>query len=99
MKDTDNISGYQFHNDKPLHSHSYLMPVIAEELKLHSANFPEKEKSVFDLGCGNGVTAQFLAEKGYGVTGVDPSVEGISRGSWRSGRRQGGLFQSGELAC
>ena len=75
------------------------MPVIAEELKLHSENFPEKEKSVFDLGCGNGVTAQFLAEKGYGVTGVDPSVEGISRGSWRSGRRQGGLFQSGELAC
>jgi 2-polyprenyl-6-hydroxyphenyl methylase/3-demethylubiquinone-9 3-methyltransferase len=35
---------------------------------------------VFDLGCGNGALAAALHERGYEVTGVDPSEEGIRQG-------------------
>lgn len=32
----------------------------------------------FDLGCGNGSVAAVLGEAGWDVTGVDPSLDGIS---------------------
>jgi len=32
---------------------------------------------MFELGCGNGSVAKELAGRGWDVTGVDPSVEGI----------------------
>ena len=34
---------------------------------------------MFDLGCGNGIIAHYLTGLGWDVTGVDPSVEGISQ--------------------
>ena len=34
---------------------------------------------LFELGCGNGVTARKLAEMGYDVVGVDPSASGIAQ--------------------
>jgi SAM-dependent methyltransferase len=36
------------------------------------------EKRVFDLGCGNGITAGMLSKRGYDVTGVDPSAQGLA---------------------
>jgi 2-polyprenyl-3-methyl-5-hydroxy-6-metoxy-1,4-benzoquinol methylase len=36
-------------------------------------------KRVFELGCGNGSVAQALAQRGWDVSGVDPSSEGIAR--------------------
>jgi 2-polyprenyl-3-methyl-5-hydroxy-6-metoxy-1,4-benzoquinol methylase len=32
---------------------------------------------IFELGCGNGVTAKMLSDLGYGVTAVDPSSSGV----------------------
>lgn len=34
---------------------------------------------LFDLGCGNGAVACLLADKGFNVTGVDPSIQGIQQ--------------------
>ncbi len=34
-------------------------------------------KRLFELGCGNGATANMLSEMGFDVVGVDPSVSGI----------------------
>ena len=34
---------------------------------------------LFDLGCGNGTVAAALAEYGWQITGVDPSIEGIAQ--------------------
>lgn len=35
-------------------------------------------KKAFDLGCGNGSVANWLASKGYEIVGVDPSETGIA---------------------
>jgi 2-polyprenyl-3-methyl-5-hydroxy-6-metoxy-1,4-benzoquinol methylase len=35
-------------------------------------------RRLFDLGCGNGSVAAYFAERGYDVTGVDPSAEGVA---------------------
>ncbi|WP_029007321.1 class I SAM-dependent methyltransferase [Azospirillum halopraeferens] len=35
-------------------------------------------RRVFDLGCGNGSFANLLADRGYDVTGVDPSEHGLA---------------------
>ena len=40
-------------------------------------NLPAVERRLFELGCGNGSVANELAGRGWDVTGVDPSVEGI----------------------
>ena len=39
----------------------------------------ETTARVFDLGCGNGAFAAELADRGYDVTGVDPSRDGIAQ--------------------
>jgi 2-polyprenyl-6-hydroxyphenyl methylase/3-demethylubiquinone-9 3-methyltransferase len=36
-------------------------------------------KRIFELGCGNGSVARELTLRGWDVTGVDPSVEGIAQ--------------------
>jgi 2-polyprenyl-6-hydroxyphenyl methylase/3-demethylubiquinone-9 3-methyltransferase len=40
---------------------------------------PDGERRLFELGCGNGSLANALAERGWEVTGVDPSIEGIAQ--------------------
>jgi 2-polyprenyl-3-methyl-5-hydroxy-6-metoxy-1,4-benzoquinol methylase len=56
-------------------SHGYLLPVVIAVLQSHSG---ETERSVFDLGCGNGSVANVIASLGYSVFGVDPSADGIA---------------------
>lgn len=58
-------------------AHSYLLPTVLAELE--TLDFAEDSPRVFDLGCGNGSTAMLLGKKGYDVTGVDPSEEGIKQ--------------------
>ena len=36
-------------------------------------------RRLFELGCGNGSVARLLTARGWDVTGVDPSVEGIAQ--------------------
>ena len=75
-RDVQGLSGYYYDSADHSCAHSYLLPVVysvLDELQL-----PESDRRVFDLGCGNGVVAHALTEKGFDVIGVDPSAEGIS---------------------
>lgn len=65
-------SAYHYRSDGELgHHYSYLLsPVMKVVAK-------ERPSKIFELGCGNGSLASFLASKGHSVIGVDPSSIGI----------------------
>lgn len=67
--------GYAYHWDGLGPEHEYLLPLIQREI----AALPLARKRVFDLGCGNGAVANWFAERGFEVQGVDPSESGIER--------------------
>lgn len=64
---------YEYRSATPSHTKSYLWPVVQEVIEAH----PFSDRRAFDLGCGNGATADFLSGLGFAVTGVDPSRSGI----------------------
>lgn len=66
---------YGYSDDQAAHTHAYLMPTVVDVLSRHLK--PENRR-IFDLGCGNGAGARYLADLGYEVTGVDPSSKGIT---------------------
>jgi 2-polyprenyl-3-methyl-5-hydroxy-6-metoxy-1,4-benzoquinol methylase len=76
MEDNETISGYGYTDAKLNESHGYLLPAVLNLLDEHSR---QKPKRVFEIGCGNGSVAQQLWQRGYDVTGVDPSIEGINQ--------------------
>lgn len=55
-------------------AHDYLLPAVAKVLARHEW----VPRRAFDLGCGNGSVANWLAEQGFEVAGVDPSESGIA---------------------
>ena len=57
-------------------SHSYLLPAILSIL--HNTSSSGLERSLFDLGCGNGSAANEVHKLGFRIAGVDPSTEGIA---------------------
>lgn len=69
------VSGttYHYRHGEPSHTKSYLWPIVRDVIEAH----PFSARRAFDLGCGNGATASFLAGFGFDVTGVDPSTSGI----------------------
>lgn len=64
---------YNYYHPNPSFSHTYLWPVVKKVLS--SDVFSERR--AFEIGCGQGATANMLAEFGFSVTGVDPSETGI----------------------
>src|SRR5690242_2090209 len=66
------MSQYAYHDAEPTYSNGYLWPELRRIV-----GTPGR---AFDLGCGNGATANMLTEAGFSVIGVDPSEEGISHG-------------------
>jgi len=75
MKIAEDITGYSYADAYLNHSHGYLLPGVTrilEGLHLSPAN-----RRLFELGCGNGSVANHLTQKGWDVTGVDPSRQGI----------------------
>ncbi|NOZ10642.1 MAG: class I SAM-dependent methyltransferase [Gammaproteobacteria bacterium] len=72
----DNGIGYQYRDTNPTWSNSYLWPVVKEIVNKRSM----EDKRVFELGCGNGATADMLQSLGFDVVGVDPSETGIELG-------------------
>ena len=74
MSNAADISGYSYSSAEGAHTRAYLWEPVLNELKTMSWGGARR---VFDLGCGNGATAAFLEKKGFDVTGVDPSTEGI----------------------
>lgn len=61
---------YNWQNEQFTCAHSYLLPEIAKLLS--------GKETILDLGCGNGVLANYLIEKGYNVYGTDASQTGIT---------------------
>ena len=76
MNDID-ISGYQYSQSGFGHAHDYLLPTIFDLLK--GLNLPTLERRIFELGCGNGSVAKELSRRGWDMTGVDPSKQGIQK--------------------
>jgi 2-polyprenyl-6-hydroxyphenyl methylase/3-demethylubiquinone-9 3-methyltransferase len=66
-----------YSNADATHTDAYLLPVLTSVLD--GLRLGDR-KQVFELGCGNGATAEHLASLGYEVTGVDPSPSGIAIG-------------------
>jgi 2-polyprenyl-3-methyl-5-hydroxy-6-metoxy-1,4-benzoquinol methylase len=79
MKTLSDIDGYKYAHDACTPAHAYLLPALNEELDAFFAQRPGAPRRVFDLGCGNGSVAARLAARGYAVSGVDPSREGIEQ--------------------
>src|SRR5437870_143318 len=63
---------YPYASSIRAHTHAYLMPHVIKALR----SMPPPAR-LFELGCGNGYVAHDLANMGYQVTAVDPSIEGI----------------------
>lgn len=72
-----NITGYRYSDAKLNHSHRYLLPSIMTILE--SMQLSREQRHLFEIGCGNGSVANYLTEKGWEVTGVDPSIDGIAQ--------------------
>lgn len=73
----NNITGYRYSGGQLNHSHTYLLPSVMNLLE--GLNLQKDQRRVFELGCGNGSVANYLAENGWEVVGVDPSIEGIDQ--------------------
>lgn len=64
---------YRYQSAQPTWANRYLWPHLVNVLEHESAAGAQ----LFELGCGSGATAAMLSERGYSVTGVDPSSSGI----------------------
>lgn len=71
------ISGYRYDGPSLGHQHAYLLPTVLS--LLDGLALPDGERRLFELGCGNGSVAHELSQRGWEVTGVDPSAEGIAQ--------------------
>ncbi len=65
---------YAYRDARPNPSHLYLWPVLHDVIGGHDF----RERRAIDVGCGNGVTSQMLAERGFDVLGIDSSESGIA---------------------
>ena len=86
VSETD-ITGYRYEDAGHNASHNYLLPALFRILD----SLSPREKRLFELGCGNGSVAQAMTERGWKVTGVDPSREGIEQA--RKARPHLNLYQ------
>lgn len=77
MKNNE-INGYRWNSAAHTCAHDYLLPTLLNEMARLQVGASAGGR-VFDLGCGNGSVANVLAQKGWSVTGVDPSIEGIAK--------------------
>lgn len=76
------ITGYRYDTAAPSHAHGYLLPCVLrqlDELVAYIGGGDGGKRRLFELGCGNGSVARVLAGRGWDVTGVDPSAEGIAQ--------------------
>lgn len=62
---------YNWSDESFTDAHKYLLPSIEKLL-------PQDGSPILDLGCGNGVIANYLTAKGFNIYGTDASETGIS---------------------
>ena len=86
---------YRFKSDKPLGTIRYVGPVVD---RLVDELLPDGAR-IIDIGCGNGGSTGRLLDRGYRITGVDPSEQGIGMarenyplGDWRQTLAHPGLL-------
>jgi 2-polyprenyl-6-hydroxyphenyl methylase/3-demethylubiquinone-9 3-methyltransferase len=77
MKKRTQISGYRYSHAGLSTSHDVLLPAVLRNLE--ALPLEDCGRRLFELGCGNGSVANALTHRGWDVTGVDPSVEGIAQ--------------------
>jgi 2-polyprenyl-6-hydroxyphenyl methylase/3-demethylubiquinone-9 3-methyltransferase len=75
--DLSSGAGYRYADAESGHHHGYLLPTVFKTLD--GLDLPADQRRLFELGCGNGSVAQVLTQRGWDVTGVDPSEEGIAQ--------------------
>lgn len=63
---------YQWLDGEHCDSHDYLLPALFEEVGLLGGS-----GRALDLGCGNGSIARAMKARGWEVSGVDPSADGV----------------------
>lgn len=63
---------YGYSNNQATHAHTYITAPILGLVDV------EKNKSILDLGCGNGALVNLLIEKGFNAYGTDASETGIA---------------------
>ena len=68
------VDEFKFASADAEHTAQYLLPAV---LRILAGEGESAKTSIFDLGCGNGATAEILQRHGYEVVGVDPSTSGI----------------------
>jgi 2-polyprenyl-6-hydroxyphenyl methylase/3-demethylubiquinone-9 3-methyltransferase len=78
LKSLDGIAGYRYSDAQLGHAHAYLLPTVMGVVARQFSTCEPERRRLFDLGCGNGSVAAFFAAKGFKVTGVDPSAEGVA---------------------
>jgi 2-polyprenyl-3-methyl-5-hydroxy-6-metoxy-1,4-benzoquinol methylase len=71
------ISEYRYTDSALNNFHGYLLPTVLR--LLDERGLPAGGKRLFELGCGNGSVAHELSQRGWDITGVDPSKEGIQQ--------------------
>lgn len=64
---------YKYSSADPTWSNNYLWKPLQEILVANQF----KDRRLFEIGCGNGATANMLKQMGFDVTAIDPSTSGI----------------------
>ena len=73
--DNGDMAGYRYSHAGSSQSHDVLLPPLFR--LLDGLSLLASDRRLFELGCGNGSVANVLTQRGWDVTGVDPSAEGI----------------------
>lgn len=76
MSSAQHDGGYDFRTAAASPSHGYLLPAVTAALDGLALEPPGRR--LFELGCGNGSVARVLHERGWAITGIDGSPEGIA---------------------
>lgn len=75
-----NGRNYRWPDAAQTEAHGYLLPALFDALDARArAGGGAAARRAFDLGCGNGSVANAVTRRGWTVTGVDPSDEGVAR--------------------
>ncbi|WP_038148693.1 class I SAM-dependent methyltransferase [Thioclava atlantica] len=82
MSGISEIDEYGYSDAELNDSHTYLLPALEAELDQLAPGIGSKQR-VFDVGCGNGSIGAYMSARGWQVTGVDPSSEGIAQANKR----------------
>src|SRR6185312_6954171 len=67
-----NYKDYGYTHARPRHTFKYLMGPLLSMLS------KEKNRTILDLGCGNGYLVGYLLKEGFNAYGTDASEEGIA---------------------